>query len=168
MLADILDASRDELVDELERRASLTETTELPIAGRRTRLKALLKEVIGALRAGGIGDTAQVLSALPPSTDLALEFRERELVQRYLIDQIKAKRLEATCDETVMVGMWAHQAERTRLRDQNERLATLLDSVHEAAVIRGDPPAGGGAGFGATAHNVLAGGRIGVGALQAV
>jgi phosphoserine phosphatase RsbU/P len=135
MLADILDASRDELVDELERRASFTETTELPIAGRRTRLKALLQEVIGALRAGGISDTARPLPALPASADPALEFRERELVQHYLIDQIKAERLAATCDETVVVGMWAHQAELTRLRDHNERLSTLLDSAHEAAVI---------------------------------
>ena len=135
MLAEILDGSRDQLVDELERRAALTESTELPVAGRRARLKALVQEAIGALRAGGIGDTAQPQSALPPFIDLALEFRERELVQRYLIDEIKQKRLKASCDETVAIAAWANDAERTRLREQNERLEALLDDVHEAALI---------------------------------
>ena len=135
MLADILEASREQLVDELERRAALTESTALPVAGRRARLKALVQEAIGALRSEGAGETAQPLSALPSFIDLALEFRERELVQRYLIDEIKHKHLQASCEETVTVAAWANQAERTRLRDQNERLETLLDNVHEAALI---------------------------------
>src|SRR5688572_33217879 len=101
MLADILEGSRDQVVDELERRAALTESTELPVAGRRARLKALVQEAIGALRCGGVGETAQPLSALPPIVDLALEFRERELVQGYLIGEIKQKRLDASCAETV-------------------------------------------------------------------
>ena len=137
MLADILAGSRDQLVDELERRAALTESTELPVAGRRARLKALVQEAIGALRSGGAGEPAQPLSAIPPFIDLALEFRERELVQRYLIDEIKQKHLSASCEETVAVATWANDAERTRLREQNERLATLLDGVHEAALILG-------------------------------
>src|SRR5688572_3866789 len=137
MLADILEGSRDQVVDELERRAALTESTELPVAGRRARLKALVQEAIGALRWGGVGETAQPLSPLPPFVDLALEFRERELVQRYLIDEIKQKRLDASCAETVAVATWANDAERTRLREQNERLSTLLDDVHEAALIMG-------------------------------
>jgi PAS domain S-box-containing protein len=135
MLADILEASRDQLVDELERRAALTESSELPVAGRRARLKALVQEAIGTLRGGGIDETSQPLSALPSFIDLALEFRERELVQRYLIDEIKQKRLQASCEETVSVGAWANEAERRRLREHSERLETLLDNVHEAALI---------------------------------
>ena len=137
MLAELLEGSRDQLVDELERRAALTESTELPVAGRRARLKALVEEAIGALRSGGVGEAAQPLSPLPAFIDLALEFRERELVQRYLIDEIKQKRLEASCAETVAIATWANDAERTRLREQNERLATLLDGTHEAALILG-------------------------------
>ena len=94
----------DQLVDELERRASLTESTELPIAGRSARLKALLQEVIGALRSGGAGDRVQPPSAMPPFSDAALELRERELVRRHLIDRIKRQQLEASCEEMVVVA----------------------------------------------------------------
>src|SRR6188508_1619561 len=111
MLAEILEASRDQLVDELERRAALTESTELPVAGRRARLKVLVQEAIGALRAGGFGKAAQPLSAPPTSIDMTLELRERELVQRYLIDEIEQKRLEASCAETVAIATWANDAE---------------------------------------------------------
>ena len=137
MLADVLEGARDELADELVRRASLTESAALPIAGRRTRIRALLDEVIGALRSGGIGDSAQPLSALPPVSDLALEFRERELVQHFLIEEVEQRRLEASCEETVVLVAWANDAERARLREQNERLSTLLDGIQEAAVILG-------------------------------
>ena len=135
MLAEILEGSRDQLVDELDRRAALTESSELPLAGRRARLKALVQEAVGALRAVGIGETAQPLSAQPAFIDLALEFRERALVQRYLIDEIKQKHLAASCEETVAIAAWANDAERTRLREHNKRLETLLDDVHEAALI---------------------------------
>ena len=135
MLAEVLEGSMDQLVNELERRASLTESTELPLAGRRARLKALAQEVIAALRACGTGDRVQPPSALPPLSDPALEFRERELVRRYLVDKIKHKQVEASCDEMVVVGEWATQAECTRLREQAERLSTLLDDVEENALI---------------------------------
>jgi hypothetical protein len=58
MLAEILEGSRDQLVGELERRAALTESSELPVAGRRARLRALVQQAIAALRAGGIGEAA--------------------------------------------------------------------------------------------------------------
>ncbi len=135
MLADVLEGSIDQLVDELERRAALTESTELPTAGRRARLKALVQEVIGALRSGGAGDRAQPPPTMLPLGDPALEFRERELVRRYLVDQIKHEHLEASCEEIVAVGEWATQAECTRLREQAERLSTLLDDVEENALI---------------------------------
>jgi signal transduction histidine kinase len=137
MLADVLEGQRDRLADELERRAAVAESTELPIASRRKRLNGLVQEVIGALRAGGIGDEAQQPPALPPTTDLALELKERELVQRYLIDQIEQKRLSASTGEIVVVTAWVTQAERALLREQTRRLSTLLEDVQESALLLG-------------------------------
>ena len=132
VLADVLEASTDQLVDDLDRRAWFFGSTELGVAGRRTRLKALVQEIVAALRSNEIGDEVQ---PPPPSSDPRLDLEERELVRRYLIDRIEHEHLNATCEETVVVVEWASRVERTRLRDQVEWLSTLLDDVEDGALI---------------------------------
>ena len=127
-------APETQVAEELERRTAVTESTELRIAGRRKRLNGFVDEVIGALRRGGADDSAQPIS---PSGDGALELRERELLRRYLIEQIEQKQLEASPDETAIVAEWVGTAERTRLREQNQRLRTLLDDVEDSAALFG-------------------------------
>ena len=134
MLADVLERTRKQVAEELERRTAVTESTELRIAGRRKRLNGFVDEVIGALRRGGADDSAQPIS---PSGDGALELRERELLRRYLIEQFEQKQLEASPAETAIVGEWVGTAERTRLREQNQRLRTLLDDVEDSAALFG-------------------------------
>ncbi len=137
MLADLLERSRDQVTADLERRAATTESTELPIAGRRRRLDAFVQDVIGALRRGSATDPAQPPPAAPPLTDPALELRERELVRTYLIEQIEQRHLDASPSETVIVAEWVGQADHARLSEQNRRLGTLLDCVKESAVLFG-------------------------------
>ena len=134
MLADVLERTRKQVAEELERRTAVTESTELRIAGRRKRLNGFVDEVIGALRRGGADDSAQ---PIPPSGDGALELRERELLRRYLIEQFEQKQLEASPTETAIVGEWVGTAERTRLREQNQRLRSLLDDVEDSAALFG-------------------------------
>jgi signal transduction histidine kinase len=135
MLADVLEDARDQVADELERLAVARESTELPVAGRRRRLNALLQEVIEALRLGGADHLMERLPPLPPIKELGLELRERELVQRHLIEQIEAQHLEASIRETAVVAEWPGRAERKRLCELNRRLRALLDGVHESAVL---------------------------------
>ena len=52
MLAEVLERSRDRVVDELERRAAVMESTELSGVGRRNRLGAFVDELIEALCRG--------------------------------------------------------------------------------------------------------------------
>ena len=134
MLADILERGRDQLASELERRSAVAQSTELRVAGRRKRVDSLFQELIEALRLGGI-DNVALPSALPSITDPELELRERDLVQSYLMEQIEQKHLEASLRETTIVAEWAARAERKHLCDQNHRLASLLDRVHESAVL---------------------------------
>ena len=137
MLAEVLERSRDQVVDELERRAAATESTELLITGRRKRLNVFLQEVIGALRRGAVDDPSQVSQPLAPFTDPALELRERELVRRYLVEQIEQKEVPASTGETVIVAEWVGDADRMRLRAQNLRLSALLDGVQDSAALFG-------------------------------
>src|SRR4029079_1719479 len=126
----------EQVAEELERRAAVTESTELPVAGRRKRLNGFVEEVIGALRRGGAD--APLPPPIPsPCTDGVLEHRERELVRRYLIEQFEHKQLEASPGETAIVSEWAGQAEGARMREQNQRLRALLDDVDDSAALFG-------------------------------
>jgi PAS domain S-box-containing protein len=137
MLAEVLERTRDQVVDELDHRAAITESTELPIAGRRRRLSGLIHEIIEVLRRQGVEETTELPAAASTVADPALELRERELVRGYLIEQVEQKRMPASPGETVIVAQWVGQAERARLRDQNTRLRALLDSVQESAAVLG-------------------------------
>jgi PAS domain S-box-containing protein len=137
MLAEVLERTKDQLVDELERRAAVSVSTKLPIAGRRRRLGRLVQEIIEALHRQGADESVEVPSPAPIVVDPALELRERELVRNYLIEAVEQKHMPASPGETVIVAQWVGQAERTRLREQNSRLSILLDSVHESAALLG-------------------------------
>ena len=134
MLADVLERTRKQVAEELERRAAVTESTELRIAGRRKRLNGFVDEVIAALRRGA--RTTQ-RNRCSPSGDGALELRERDLLRRYLIEQFEQKQLDASPTETAIVAEWVGTADRTRLREQNQRLRTLLDDVEDSAALFG-------------------------------
>jgi signal transduction histidine kinase/GAF domain-containing protein len=134
MLADVLDGARDQLADELERRAAVTEPTELPTAARRKRLSALVEEVIAGLRDGDLDHRPPLIPAFP---DLVLDLAERDLVKHYLLEQIEQRRLEASPREAALVAEWGARAERERLREQSRRLGVLLDGMDEAATLFG-------------------------------
>ena len=134
MLADLLERSRDQVEDELVRRAAATESTELPIAGRRKRLIAFLQDLIGALRRGAV-ENPEEPPASPPTNDPALELRERELVRRYLIEQIEQRRIDASPNETVIIAEWVAHGECKRLDEHNRQLRALLDNIPESAVL---------------------------------
>jgi len=116
------------------RRAAATESTELPIAGRRKRLIAFVQDLIATLRRGAVEDPVEP-AVTPPSTDPALELRERQLVRRYLIEQIEKGGLEASPREIVIVAEWVAHGECKRLDEQNGRLRALLDNIPESAVL---------------------------------
>jgi signal transduction histidine kinase len=134
MLADCLEGRRDRVTDELERRAVMTQSTEVPTGGRRRRLGALVDDVIGALKHGG---GSRALASTEPFTDHAAEDRERELVLRYLIEQIERRRLVASPSETVTIVRWAAEANGRRLDEQNRRLCGLLDQMRDSAALFG-------------------------------
>jgi signal transduction histidine kinase len=135
MLADVLDGARDQLADELERRAAAAEPTELPTAARRKRLGALVQEVIEGLRGGDLDHPARPALAPAAFTDFALELLEREIVKHYLLEQIEERHLEASPHETALVAEWPAHAERAHLREQSRRLGALLDGVQESATL---------------------------------
>jgi signal transduction histidine kinase/GAF domain-containing protein len=134
MLAECLQGRRDRVADELERRAAMTQSTEAPTGGRRRRLGAFVDEVIGALKHGNGGAAP---AATEPFNDEAAQARERELVLRYLIEQIEQRRLEASPGETVAIARWAAEANGRRLDEQNRRLCALLDQMRDSAALFG-------------------------------
>jgi len=100
-------------------------------------MDALVQELIEVLRCGGVRDDQQRASdrASPPITDAAVDGVERDLVKRYLIEQIDQKQLDASPREAALVAEWAGQAERERLAEQNRRLGVLLDGVEEKVAL---------------------------------
>ena len=101
MLADVLERTRGQVAEELERRAASTESTALSIAGRRKRLTAFVEGVIDTLRRSGTAEAPQPNASFG---DGALELQERQLVLDYLIEEIEQKRLKATPHETALVA----------------------------------------------------------------
>jgi PAS domain S-box-containing protein len=133
MLADVLEGAKDHVLDELERRAAVTEPTEPPKAGRRRRLATFVDEVIRALRRGEADGSKAPLTAFKENT---LELRERELVRRYLVEEVDLGHTPSPC-EAAIVSAWASEADRKRLREQNERFRALLDSVQDSTALFG-------------------------------
>ncbi|HEY7371365.1 MAG TPA: ATP-binding protein [Polyangia bacterium] len=136
MLADVLDGARDQLAIELERCAVVSGSTEgSNVRLRRERLTALIQEAIAALRQGSTDDPTRPFTRPAPTAQHPLERRDRELVRHYLLGQIEQKHLCASADEAAILAEWPEQAERQRLREQNQRLCALLDDVQESAAL---------------------------------
>lgn len=132
MLADLLNNVREQAIDEIEQRANIIEGPGLPSIGRTQRLNALLDELLAALRYGHV-DAQAPLGA--PTVDLALDSEERELMRRYVIEQIGQHQLEASPIEAALVSQWACSTQLRRVHEENQRLRTLLDAVDESTVI---------------------------------
>jgi signal transduction histidine kinase len=131
MLADFVAGHKQELVRQVESRAA-ADAKPGPANGRQARIEALLEELIEALRSGAGSQTPQAASSSP---DAGLEYRERDLVRRDVIEEITRRSLAVPLAEMVIVSDWACAAERSRLREGYRRLSELLDDVYEAAVI---------------------------------
>jgi len=132
MLVDFLNDRREQAIRDIEQRADTIEGPGLPSVGRMGRLNALFDELIGALRYGGVDEQAPLVAA---TVDSALDSEERELVRRYVIEQIGQHQLEASAMEAAVVSAWASSTELSRVREENQRLRTLLDGVDESTVI---------------------------------
>src|SRR5262249_4296783 len=81
MLADVLDAERRQVVDELERRARLQAP---PRVGRRAQLNALVDDLVGTLKRGERDDQPTTAAM---RVDGSTEQRDRELVCSYVVDE---------------------------------------------------------------------------------
>jgi PAS domain S-box-containing protein len=129
MLADVLDAARRQVVDELEREERQLKP---PRVGRRAQLTALVDDLVETLKRGRPREPP------PPRITTgngSIERSEQELVRNYVITEAERHDLDASPTELVLVSDWASSADRRRLRDENERLSALLDGVEESTVI---------------------------------
>ncbi len=133
MLADVLDADRDHVIDELERRAAVIEGPGMPAVGRRERIQAYVGELIEALRCGGFDPKT------PPTAtgvvDPAFERQERELLCGYAFEQIERHPGPTSREERTIVSQWASVSDRRRLLEQNRRLRALLDGIDEGTAV---------------------------------
>src|ERR1700687_320981 len=120
MLANILDTGREHVLAELERRAAATEGPGMPAVGRRDRLNAYVGELIGVLRRGGVDEQTPLAAT---TADPALERQERELVQRFAIEQIEQHPTQSSDADTerLIVSEWASLSDRRRLLEQNQQ-----------------------------------------------
>jgi signal transduction histidine kinase len=132
MLADELNAARQELLADVERAADATEGTELPATARGERLKGLLDELINALRRGAIVDHVP-----PPASlhDREIDRNERELLRRHVLEGIGRAELAATPAEIAIVAEWVCNIEGWRLRELNRQLTALLAGVDESTAL---------------------------------
>ena len=132
MLADLLNSAREHAIGEMNERAEALQGPGSPSVGRSQRLNRLLDELILALRRSGVDDQA---APVGPAVDSALDVEERELMRRYLFEQIDKHQFEASPTEAAVISEWARCGEVSRLREENHLLRTLLNGIDEAAVI---------------------------------
>jgi PAS domain S-box-containing protein len=132
MLSDVLSAARSAIVQDVEPRLAATEPFGLPADERRARLNGLIDELVHALERGTVADR---LRLTPIADEPALERNERELLQRYVIEQVERGRFPASVGEVGLVFEWTVAADRDRLRERVERMAALLDRLEGAAVV---------------------------------
>ena len=136
MLAEVLERSRDQVVDELERRAAVIESTELSGVGRRNRLGAFVDELIGALCRGHTHEPTGAAPAIR-STNRCSNFANASWCGATSSNKIEQQEVVASPSETAVVAEWAGHADRKRLREQNRQLCALLDAVQESAAVFG-------------------------------
>jgi signal transduction histidine kinase len=131
MLSDFLEKHTQEIVRQVELRAAAEEGPG-PAMGRHARIRALVEQLIEALRHDG---GAPKRWAAVGARDAAVQCRERELVRLDVIEQVERHSPTVTLDEMVVVSDWACAAECSRLREDFGRLSALLDEVYEGAII---------------------------------
>ena len=135
MLADVLERTRDQVAEELERRTAVTESTELRIAGRRKRLNAIRRRSDrspaprwrGRLSATARRHPAMARWNCGNASWCAGTSSSRS--NRSSSTPRPARRSSSRSGSAT--------AERTRLREQNQRLRTLLDDVQDSAALFG-------------------------------
>jgi PAS domain S-box-containing protein len=129
MLADVLDAGRRQVVDELERRERQLEP---PRSGRRAQLTALVDDLVETLKRGRSDE--------PPTPHIAptngtSDRSEVELVRNYVVEEAEHHDWEASPAELVLVSDWCSSADLRRLSHENEQLSALLNDVEESTVV---------------------------------
>jgi PAS domain S-box-containing protein len=132
MLSEILDTARDAIVRDVEPRAAATEHFGIPSSEQRARLNALIDELREALQRGSVDEHLRAPSI---ADEPDFESNQRQLLQRYITEQIESRHFDASVAERTIVSKWVLAAERDRLREQAHRLAALLDRLDESAVI---------------------------------
>ncbi len=132
MLGEYLESRRREVVAEIASWVVSVERTDLLERERNGRLDGLVGELITALSHGGVAGTH---GSEPTLREAETETRERELVERDVIDHIARKHVDATLDEIAILTDWACAGERKRLRVECRQLSALLDAVDEIATV---------------------------------
>jgi len=130
LLADDLEGARGRLIGDLEGRALARR--QAPASGRLSRWGAFVDGLVGVLRRGQFDCESPIVA---PAADLATERTELRLVHDYVLEQIEARRLNASPVELAAVCDWCTCAERGRLVAENRHLSALLDGVEESTII---------------------------------
>jgi signal transduction histidine kinase len=133
MLAEALETARPTVLAEVEQVANATDGLSSRALGRSERLGALLTHLIDTLKRGAVNDQVATL----PARNEAVEGREREVLQRYVLDRIAASEYPASARDTAVVGAWPSAVERARLRERIRELMVLLSRVEECAALLG-------------------------------
>ena len=138
MLAEVLERSRDQVVDELERRAAVTESTELlisrpPQAPRRFRRGGDRRP----LPRGGRRSDAGAEPLAPFDESARSNCANASWCGATSSNRSSSRRSQASPSETAIVAEWVGHADRKRLREQNQRLCALLDAVEDSAALFG-------------------------------
>jgi PAS domain S-box-containing protein len=131
MLADFLAGQSQELVRSVERRAA-EDGGPGAATGREARIKALVSELIEALRNGSVSRPSAPTGSV---REAARECKERDLVRQETLAAVIRDSPAVGLREMVVLSDWAGAAERRRLREEAKRLSDLLDDVPEMTVI---------------------------------
>jgi PAS domain-containing protein len=131
MLADFLNSNKEVVVQAVEPGAAVEEPLGLA-AERRTRLEAILEELIQALRGGGMDGPNRTPAS---GRDTAVDSRVRALLRREVTELVEQRGVQATFREGMIVSDWASSADREKLREHDHWLSALLDGVNDAAII---------------------------------
>jgi PAS domain S-box-containing protein len=130
MLADFVQAHKEELVRQIELRAAADEGPG-PAEGRHGRIIALVEELIEALQSGNASPAPRA----DMDRDAALKCRERSLVRQETVSEVVGRSLAVPPSEMVIASDWASDPNQCRLEERVRRLSDLLDDIHEGAVI---------------------------------
>jgi signal transduction histidine kinase len=130
MLTDFLRAQKEELVRQVELRASGDEGPG-PAGGRHSRVSELVDELIETLQ-GGSGPPAHRADT---GRDGAIQCHERSLIQKETLSEVIKRSLAVPPSEMVIISDWASTSNTRRLEERVRRLSDLLDDICESAVI---------------------------------